>query len=90
MNESIIIVIFVNFIEVHSICFQLPNSFSYPFLFSVFPLPTREDLHKSSFIYTIDSWDQTERDEICSKVVLRLLQSFIQKYTLHFKSMEFL
>lgn len=58
MNESIIIVIFVCeniLIEVHSICFQLPNSFSYPFLFSVFPLPTREDLHKSSFIYTVET-----------------------------------
>lgn len=55
-----------------------------------FSLSTKEDLHKSSFIYTVISLYQTERDEIGLRAALRLFQSFIQKYTLLFKSTEFL
>lgn len=47
-----------------------------------FSLSTKEDLHKS----TVISFYQTERDEIGLRVALRLFQSFIQKYTLPFKS----
>lgn len=55
-----------------------------------FSLSTKGDLHKSSFIYTVISFYQTERDEIGLRVALRLFQSFMQKYTLPFKSTEFL
>lgn len=46
--------------------------------------PTREDLLKSSFIYTVISSYETERDEIGLRVALRQFQSFIQKYTAEF------
>lgn len=85
IHKEIITVMFV----VEKSVFSYKNFFGYPFLFC-FSLSTKEDLHKSSFIYTVISLYQTECDEIGLRVALRLFQSFIQKYTLPFKSTEFL